>query len=211
MTIKKIILTIALLTGAIASVSAQEMSEGLANYLDACRSLLKGIETKSFEPITDARLGFREVSCGSLDESSFVVADEKSRESLALPKILFTKDFAEDLIKSGVINVDNYISAHAMRETFPEVNLYHASIKPHSSATFNVEAAEDCETLLISPSGSNLRLVCKDHEGKTAESKSLEGNSIWYSSFTLPAEISSATYTVINDGDEETTFVIALI
>lgn len=207
---RKLISTIFAICAAILTGNAREMSESMKTYVEGCMLMREAIATRSFETLTDARIVLSGMDLAEYSPRNFAPADSESAASLSAATIYFSPDFADEMIKRGEMDIEGYKNAHVMRKGEGNyLRVWHASIKPQSRCSLKGNERNEREMLLLSASGSKLRLEVRDHEGNPVECEALDGGSAWLAQWTLPAEASEFTFSIINEGDETSSFVIA--
>lgn len=192
-------------------VCAQSVTGAMKKYLDGCVAMREAIENNDVPALTDAKLLLSKVELSCYSEDDFTPVDADSKANIGAPKILFTPGFANELVKKGIISIKEDVGdAHLMREVPGELQLWHASIKPRSEASFTSMGVDDCQMLLFSLSDSKLKLIVEDQNGVARCWNPLNDNAAWLATWTMPAHPSEFKFTVINEGDTLASFVIAI-
>lgn len=206
---KKLILTVFIALTSVVAVSAQEMSEAMKLYLSGCVAFRDAVEHNDFPALTDAKLALSELELEKFLECDYTIADDDSRAALSSPKIIFTPEFAAEMIRKGIISIEEDAEdVYTMRGN-PELHVLHASIAPRSRASFSSMGMDDCEMLLFAMSDSSMQLSVES-AGVPAQVSPLAEGAAWFATWNMPSELAEYTFTVINNGDKPATFVIAL-
>lgn len=192
------------------SLSAQDMSPAMAKYADGCFLLREAIAQNNFGKLIDAKVKFYGLKLDQFSDADFAPIDSASNQALLDPTIIFTPQFASKLVKEGVITISNKEDMHIMRKGDGELFLWHASIKPHTVATFKTVGCETCELFLCSTAEANLSLSVNAESVGTINGTSIKDNSAWYVNWNMPSEPEEFTFTISNNGEENATFVIAI-
>lgn len=205
---KKIFLIFAILS--VLTVSAQEMSLTMAKYADGCFLLREAIANKDFGKLVDAKVKFSGIKLDQFSEEDFSPVDSVSEQAIQNPTIMFTPQFATQLVDTGVISLSDIKDCHLMRKGDGELFLWHASIKPHTVATFKSGGTDKCEMFLCSTEDSELNLSIYSESTGSIQGTPIKNNSAWYSTWDMPTTPEEFTFTIVNNGDEKATFVIAI-
>lgn len=207
----KLSLLIIIVLASVGRLSGQTVTGAMKNYLDGCVAMREAIENNDVPALTDAKLLLSKVELSCYSEDDFTPVDASSKTCIGAPKILFTPGFANELVKKGIISIKEDIGdAHLMREVPGELQLWHASIKPKSEASFVSMGVDYCQMLLFSLSGSQLKLKVEDQNGVAKSENPLNDSSAWLSTWTKPSRPSEFKFTIVNEGDAPASFVIAI-
>lgn len=192
-------------------VCAQTVTGPMKQFLDGCVAMREAIENNDVPALTDAKLLLSRVKLSNFSDEDFTPVDAASKANIGAPKIMYTPEFANELVKKGIISIkEDAYDAHLMRETSCELQLWHASIKPQSEASFTSVGVDDCQMLLFSLSDSKLKLIVEDQNGVARCWNPLNDNAAWLATWTMPAHPSEFKFTVINEGETPASFVIAI-
>lgn len=192
-------------------VCAQTVTGAMKKYLDGCVALREAIENNDVPALTDAKLLLSKVELSEYSKDDFWPADAASESNIGAPKFMFTPQFANELIKKGIITIKEDVrDAHLMRETSGDLMLWHASIKPKSSASFMSMGVDDCRMLLFSLSDAKLRLKVETPAGEAECWNPLNDGSAWLASWAMPSDPSEFKFTIVNEGETPASFVIAI-
>lgn len=192
------------------SAYPQQMSKTMSKYADGCFALREAIAQKDFGKLLSAKDKFYGIKLEQFSTEDFTPVDSVSQSVIKKPTILFTPDFADELIQKGDITLEDINNAVIMRKGDGEIYLWHASITPGSSVSFNTEGSNDCEMFLCSTSDSNLNLSINSVSVGKLVGKSINDNSAWYINWNLPDAGEPFTFTITNNGNNVATFVIAI-
>lgn len=204
-------LLIVIVASGAAQMCAQTVTGAMKQYLDGCVAMREAIENNDVPSLTDAKLLLSKTRLSNLSEDDFTAVDAASKSNIGAPKILYTSEFANALVKKGIISIkEDARDAHLMRETSGDLQVWHASIKPKSEASFVSMGVDECQMLLFSLSDSKLKLKVEDQNGVAKSWNPLNDSSAWVSTWTMPSDPSEFKFTIINDGDSEASFVIAI-
>lgn len=206
---RKILLVIALIVTAL-TVHSQQMSETMSKYSEGCFALREAIAQKDFGRLLSAKSKYNNLKLDQYSEEDFSPIDSISQSVILKPTILFTPEFVDTLVSKGIISLEEIDNAVLMRKGDGELFLWHASIAPKSSATFKTEGFSDCEMFLCSTQDSNLKLSIGSNTTGQLVGTPVNDNSAWYINWNLPEDGESFNFTITNNGDSVSTFVIAI-
>ena len=113
---------IALLTSVIMAVAGvacgQTVTGPMKKYLDGCVALREAIENNDVPALTDAKLLLSKVELSEYSKDDFWPADAASESNIGAPKFMFTPQFANELIKKGIITIKEDVrDAHPVSYT----------------------------------------------------------------------------------------------
>lgn len=191
------------------SLSAQKMSLNMARYYEGCMLLREAVNTQSFSKLLNAKLILDDLDLAEAGKQYIVPIDSISASVIEKPTIFFTSDYANYLAESETFTLENLDDAHLMREGDAEILLWHASIKPHSVASFKSYASDNCEILLVPYGQSTLQLSISLGAEDSIKAPTISKFSDLYISWLMPTNNEEFIFTISNDSDEPTTFVIA--
>lgn len=192
------------------TAQSQQMSETMFKYSEGCFALREAIAQKDFGKLISAKNKFKNLKLDQYSEEDFSPLDSISQSAILEPTILFTPEFADSLVIKGIISFEKINNAVLMRKGDGELFLWHASIAPKSLATFKTEGFNDCEMFLCSTQDSNLKLSINSDTTGELTGTPVNDNSAWYINWLLPETGESFTFTIINNGDTVSTFVVAI-
>lgn len=208
---KRIVLIISLLFGILIPIRAEKWSEAMATYLEGCRQMRQAIEKNDISLLTDAKLTFKPLTLSEFSDNDYWAVEDSDPGVVKAPIIYFTPDFAEELVKKGVITLDNVEFSHLMRKGDDnDLNLIHGTIEPNSRITYKSLSRADCEMLLFSMSDSKLELEVTDVEGKKVKCDKLDKGTAWIACWEMPDDPTNYTFTIINKGKKASPFVVAI-
>lgn len=208
---KRIVFVAIVALMAVCGVSAQEMYAPMKKFLQGCTYFRDAIETKDFGYLTDAKRALAQVKVEPFSEEDLHPADSISAANISEPTVVFNTTFANYLIKQGYFDDEMAAHmAHMMRKGDCDLQTWYGTIAPNSEATYRYLAVEDCELLLFAMSDANLELIVRNDKGEAVSSKPLQPNSVWYSSWQMPADPAEFTFTIVNHGKKASTFVVAI-
>lgn len=192
------------------TASAQDMSQTMAKYAEGCFLLREAIATKDFRKLIDAKAKFYGIKLAQFSDEDFSPVDSVSGQVIQYPTIMFTPEFASKLVKERKIILTDIKDCHLMRKGDGALFLWHASILPHSAATFKSAGNNKCELFLCSTENSDMSLsVFSDYTG-AVQGTPIKNNSAWHALWDMPESPAEFTFTIANNGDEKATFVIAV-
>lgn len=199
-----------LLVVSVLTASSQEMSQTLTKYAAGCFLLREAIANNDFGKLIDAKIKFDGIKLNQFSEEDFSPIDTLSQQAIQYPTIMFTSQFATELVKTGIIKLSDIEDCHIMRKGAGELFLWHASIKPHSVATFKSTGNNKCEMFLCSTEDSDMSLSVWSAPTGAVNGTPIKNNSAWYAVWNMPASAAEFTFTIANNGAKKATFVIAI-
>lgn len=160
---KHIILSI-LITLSGSSVFAQQApSQAMRTYIDGCNSLLTAIGEKDIINLVYAEKTLNGVQLIQYTPfEDFEPADSCTMNVLKAPEILFTGEYVDYIIKNNIKEFVPVEEPYILRkgENY-DLQVWHASILPNSTATFKAAGVGYCEMLLLWASSSDMILKVK--------------------------------------------------
>ncbi len=209
---KSIILFLSFLLVSLYAGAQTPVSAAMEQYISGCEKLLTGFDTKRLSDVAEAKILLSKPRLTTYQDFEVVNATDSCK--ISLPSILFTPDFAREIIKSGVITDPREQSnPYLMRkEDDFDLQIWNASIAPNSSVAFKGVAVDDCEMLLLSEIHSGLTLsVSSDYSASEIKTESLNAEHSEYStSVWHMEEQGDFFFTITNNSDRKQTFVIAI-
>lgn len=207
---KRISLILVLALGMALSVSAQFRCEQMRKFYDAAKDMREAIETKNIGLLKDAEITLMKINMRDFGQEVLDTVGEMSRNSLGKPKVFYTHEFARTLAETPDFQLKAIENAHIMRKG-EGIQLWHASIKPGSEATLSYMALDYCEMLLFAMSDDDLELKVYDNNGNMVKCEPIEEkNSAWLAQWDMPKVAAEFKFTIVNNGDKESTFVVAI-
>lgn len=206
MKIRHIILTI--LASVWFSGFATDLSNEMQNFLNGCVAMRQAVENNDFTRLTDAKLHLSKVKTREYVQGvDFFLTDNSNTESLGLPQLLFTPEYASTLSREKKIVLRDISDVHLMRG-IEGLNIWHASIMPGKEVALKGCGINYCELMLfaLKDSGLKLRVYSLNNEEQPVEEVA---DGAWVSTWTMP-KMGDFQFVITNEGDKPQTFVIAL-
>ncbi len=223
---KKLIFLLVTLLAPTAWTRAQEMSEPMATYLEACKLMRQAIEKNDFPTLTDAKICFSQVKVADMPASDYI---PEGTEVSDLPiyglGLNFTLQGADELIKNIPTNEDNVSLAnllynknvedfaYLMRDVSVDydLNLINRSLRAGSSVTFELTGMGQCEAMIYAMSDADLEFAVIVNGEEIALSHPKDDECAAYCSWTLPDDPTLYRIKVVNNNqDKGVPFVIAV-
>lgn len=209
---KSIILFLSFMLASLYAGAQTSVSAAMEQYINGCEKLLTGFDTKRLSDVAEAKILLSKLRLTTYQDFEVVNATDSC--NISLPSILFTPDFAREIIKSGVITDPHEQSnPYLMRKGDDfDLQIWNASIAPNSSIAFKGVAVDDCEMLLLSEIHSGLKLsISSDYSASEIKTESLNAEHSEYStSVWHMKEQGDFFFTITNNSDKKQTFVIAI-
>lgn len=201
---KKILIVAALMLTAVAA-GAHTPSEKMRDYLEGCRKMLSAIEHDNLGELADAKMEFAKVTIVPFED--FTPVDDASRNAVGEPEIIYTPEYATQLVKSGKITREARELPHAMRADDYDLQVWNATIAPHSTASFRAVGTGYCEMMIFSSNRNDLKLEITTPDDEFEASKISNAPASFVS---WDMEEGEFIFTVTNGGDKADSFVIAI-
>lgn len=188
------------------------ISSVMEQYIGGCDKLLTSFDSKDLADVSEAKLLLSKPRLTSYQDFELV----NSSDSCLIfpPAIIFTPDYAREIIKSGIISDPReQTNPYIMRKGDDfDLQIWNAAIAPNSNVTFKGVAIDDCEMLLLSDDNAGLKLaVISDFSSSPVMSDNhLTEHCEYTTSVWHMKEQGNFFFTISNTSDKKQTFVIAI-
>ena len=189
---------------------AQQLSDKMTTYHDACLKMLDGINQGFNKYILwDAIDLYNQVRITEFNDEDYVPVDSSVVYNEVPPKILFTPEYADSIIVAGsLVDIDD-ISILRKGEDF-DIQILHKGLKANGSIAYISAGFDDCEMMVVGNSGANIKLTITDlTTGVSYEGTQENDGMISYVLWSLPAEDSEFVFRIDNLSDDDVSIVIA--
>lgn len=208
----KIIALLLLMVSVSIADAQNNFSVAMEQYIGGCDKLLAGFESKNLADVAEAKLLLSKPRLTRYQD--FELINDSDSCVIMQPTIIFTPEYAREIIKSGVINDPHeQTNPYLMRKGDDfDLQIWNASIAPNASVTFKGEAVDDCEMLLLSEDHSGLLLTVKsDFSSSPIQTeKHLTEHCEYITLVWHMKEQGDFFFTISNTSDKKQTFVIAI-
>lgn len=208
----KIITFLLLVLSAIFAEAQNNISVAMEQYIGGCDKLLAGFESKNLADVAEAKLLLSKPRLTSYQD--FESINDSDSCVIMQPTIVFTPDYAREIIKSGIINDPHeQTNPYLMRKGDDfDLQIWNASIAPNSSVTFKGEAINDCEMLLLSEVNAGLTFFIETDLSSSpiVADKHLADHCEFTTATWHMNEQGAFLFTISNTSDKKQTFVIAI-
>lgn len=189
-------------------IFGQEMSPAISCYRDGCLKMAHAIEAKDKYLMYDAKELFAKLSLSSFDD--VVPADDITKQTEKAPMIYFVPSFADSLLLYDFVLVDLDPASILRKGDNNDLILMHRTVPARTTLTYRTIGVGDCEMMLFTMPGGNLRLEVSDvSAGKSCSGEISYGGCVSWAKWFMP-QIGDILFKIENLNDNDATFVVAV-
>lgn len=192
--------------------AGQEAVSALSAYRDACVAMVSAIDKHDKYSLYDVQKKMKGIELSSF--ATLVEADEATKKNAEKPNIMFTCEGVDTLIARNFELVELNDLSTLRGDAWAQVLTHHAAIAPGATLTWQSEAYDSCEMVIVWHPAATLTLTVTDLEtGKTYEATT---DSCGYAAtvkWAMPsqtAKVPNFSFSVTNHSNRKVSFVVAM-